>query len=55
MAMERRFNAYDRPGGAPRWSSLPARPFRRVAMIGTPPGLGLRPTLLVSSPRFQVH
>jgi hypothetical protein len=28
---------------------------RRVAIIGTPPGLGLRPTLLVSSPRFQAQ
>ena len=28
---------------------------RRVAIIGTPPGLGMRPTLLVSSPRFQAQ
>jgi hypothetical protein len=28
---------------------------RRVAIIGTPPGLGMAPTLLVSSPRFQAQ
>jgi hypothetical protein len=28
---------------------------RRVAIIGTAPGLGLRPTLLAPSPRFQAE
>jgi hypothetical protein len=28
---------------------------RRVAIIGSPPGLGLGPTLLASSPRFRVN
>ena len=28
---------------------------RRVAVIGTPPGLGLRPTLIASSPHFHAE
>ena len=28
---------------------------RRVAIIGTPPGLGLRPTLIASSPHFHAE
>jgi hypothetical protein len=28
---------------------------RRVAIIGTPPGLGLSPTLIAASPQFHVQ